>query len=302
MFDVCIIGPITRDIIRTQGVAPRIMPGGSVYYAGVAYRRLGLGTAAITRASRRDADELLQGLHKLGIKTRFLNGGNTTVFENCYTGCNQEVREQTVTSITKPFTESDLGDLTAKVFHLGPLTACDMSPDFLKAVMRRGARVCLDVQGFMRLVVDGKVRPTDWVDKRKGLGLIDVLKADLKEAQLLSGHEDPHEAAHVIAELGPREVIVTLGHQGSLVFGNNWFYRIPIFTPHQVVDTTGCGDTYFAGYISRRLQGDDIKTAAYFAAALATLKLERYGPFSGTEREVQTMLEGVIGWRSENRR
>ncbi len=41
------------------------------------------------------------------------------------------------------------------------------------------------------------------------------------------------------------EVIITLGSEGSLVYVDDTFYEIPAYPPHEVVDATGCGDTYW---------------------------------------------------------
>jgi len=55
-------------------------------------------------------------------------------------------------------------------------------------------------------------------------------------------------------------------------------------------DPTGCGDTYMAGYLYQRLKGTDPERAGRFAAAMAALKLEGAGPFSGSEAEVHALL------------
>jgi sugar/nucleoside kinase (ribokinase family) len=56
------------------------------------------------------------------------------------------------------------------------------------------------------------------------------------------------------------------------------------------VDATGCGDTYMAGYLYQRVRGAAIREAGEFAAAMATLKIEASGPFTGTRAEVLALL------------
>ena len=60
--------------------------------------------------------------------------------------------------------------------------------------------------------------------------------------------------------------------------------------PWVIVDPTGCGDSYSAGYIYCRLQSDDVEAAGRFGAAVATLKLQCHGPFVGDAREVRALL------------
>jgi sugar/nucleoside kinase (ribokinase family) len=68
------------------------------------------------------------------------------------------------------------------------------------------------------------------------------------------------------------------------------YYDIPAYAPREVVDATGCGDTYMTGYLYRRALGDSYEQAGKFAAAMSTLKLEKTGPFSRTEAEVLEII------------
>jgi len=70
--------------------------------------------------------------------------------------------------------------------------------------------------------------------------------------EVLTGLSDPHEAARQLYEWGVKEVLVTLGSMGSLIFNGKDFYRIPAYKPKEVVDATGCGDTYTIGYLYQR--------------------------------------------------
>lgn len=266
------------------------MPGGVVHYAGVALQGLGLDTAIITKAARDDAGEVLRMLREAGVTTYCRESPATTVFENIYSGGDLAVRSQAVRSIAAAFEPRDLGPVRAKVVHLGPLTREEMPPEFLAAVSKRAECVSLDVQGFVRSVERERVQLVDWAGKHEGLVHVDVLKANLREAQILSGEQDPERAAWTLADLGPDEVIVTLGSNGSLIVAEGRLWRIPAFPPRAVVDPTGCGDSYCAGYIFCRLRSDDVAAAGRFAAALSTLNLERHGPFDGDEDGVRALL------------
>jgi sugar/nucleoside kinase (ribokinase family) len=290
MFDVCIIGHVTRDIIRLRRRASNEMSGGVSYYAGMALQSLGLETAVISKAAKKDANEIMAKLQRIGVSTYCSATTATTVFENDYSGDGLEIRDQRVRSVASAFDPRDLGRLRAKIFHLGPLTDGDMSVGFLKAVSRQRGRVFLDVQGFLRKIDHGQVHLVDWRDKREGLVHVDILKANLPEARILSGEDDPEGAARAIADLGPAEVVVTLGGEGSLLLASGRVYRVPAFRPRTIVDPTGCGDSYSAGYIFYRLQSGDAEAAGRFGAAVATLKLQRYGPFVGSTREVRALL------------
>ena len=78
---------------------------------------------------------------------------------------------------------------------------------------------------------------------------------------------------------------------GSLIYADGQFYEIPAYSPKEVVDATGCGDTYMAGYLYMRSKGASCLEAGRFAAAMCTMKLEASGPFNGKEEDVWHIME-----------
>jgi sugar/nucleoside kinase (ribokinase family) len=146
--------------------------------------------------------------------------------------------------------------------------------------------IAVDSQGYLREVRDTHVYPVDWIDKREALQYIHFLKVNEHEMEVLTGLSDPHEAARQLYEWGVKEVLVTLGSMGSLIFDGKDFYRIPAYKPKEVVDATGCGDTYTIGYLYQRVSGAGIEEAGRFAAAMSTLKIEKSGPFNGSKEDV----------------
>ena len=290
MFDVCVIGHVTRDVVTIKGQTAREMPGGTAYYAAVALRRLGLRTAVVTRMAAEDRSPLLDGLRDEGVDARCAESGATMVFENAYPTGNPDTRQQRVRAVADPFQPADLTGLAVEIYHLGPLTAGDVSVAFMAHVAGLGGRLSLDVQGFLRRVDAGRVCPADWPEKREGLACVDILKADAGEAEVLTGKADPEDAARALAGLGPREVIITHGRLGALIHADGRIVRIAPVRAARVVDPTGCGDSFMAGYLQQRLKSADVARAGRFAAAVAALKLGRFGPFAGRPADVEALL------------
>jgi len=135
------------------------------------------------------------------------------------------------------------------------------------------------------------VKSTDWTDKLRLLKHTAILKVNEFEFQSLTGLDSPHAAAEQIHDWGVREVIVTLGGGGSLVYADGHFYDTPAYPPRQTVDATGCGDTYSAGYLYCRARGMDYAESSRFAAAMCTLKLEHTGPFAHTIDDVWQLVK-----------
>jgi sugar/nucleoside kinase (ribokinase family) len=288
-FDVCVIGHVTKDVIRASKTTTAA-PGGTAYYTSVALRRFGLHVAVVTKMAREDKDYLLRDLEDEGIAVYCASSQHSTVFENAYSGEDLRRRRQRINAVGAPFSFKDMESIAAPVFHVGPLTRRDVSSAFLKRLATRPGVVSLDVQGMLRPARTGEVYEEDWPEKKAGLGGVDIVKAAEREALLLSGQKRLDKAAPVLAGYGPREVIITMGSRGSLVYAEETLQRIPCCRPRKVRHPTGSGDTYMAAYLYQRMKGMAPELAGRFAAATAALKLEDAGPFRGTEADVWALL------------
>ena len=231
----------------------------------------------------------IDSMKEAGIDVVDLGSPTSVFFENSY-GANMNNRRQRVLSKAAPFTIDQLKEAEAEVFHLGTLLMDDFAPEVIEYLAGKG-RVCLDVQGYLREVHRQRVYAVDWQDKLRVLRHIDILKVNEHEIDVLTdGERDLHRAARRIADWGVREVLVTLGSYGSLIYADGRYYDIPGYPPRQLVDATGCGDTYAAGYLYARARGASCLEAGRLAAAMCTLKLEHTGPFNATLADAQAVL------------
>lgn len=253
MKDICCIGHVTKDKIVT--------PSSTVYMAG--------GTSFY----------FAYAINQLPKDVNF----------SLITAMDPNDRKQRVLAKADPFTIQQLEHVEAKVFHLGSLLSDDFSPEVVAFLAKKG-KVSIDVQGYLREVRDEKVYAIDWKDKLDVLKNTYYLKVNETEMETITGLKDPKEAAKLIHAWGVAEVIITLGSEGSLVYVDDTFYDIPAYPPHEVVDATGCGDTYSAGYLYKRLQGANPVEAGKFAAAMCTIKLEHNGPFNRTIEDVMKII------------
>lgn len=289
MKDICCIGHITKDKIVTPNRTV-YMAGGTSFYFSYAINQLPKDvTFSLVTAMDPTEKEPVEKMLKAGIDVSMNASRNTVFFENIY-GENQNERKQRVLAKADPFTIQQLEHVDAKVFHLGSLLADDFPTEVVEYLSRKG-RVSIDVQGYLREVRDEKVYPIDWKEKLKVLKHTYYLKVNETEMETITGLKDAHEAAKLIHAWGVTEVIITLGSEGSLVYVDDKFYEIPAYPPHEVVDATGCGDTYSAGYLYKRLQGATPTEAGKFAAAMCTIKLEHNGPFNRSIEDVEKIIE-----------
>ena len=289
MTDICCIGHITRDKIIT----PRqtvYMSGGTSFYFSYALNSLPkkVPFQLVTKLAEEDM-QAVDDMRQAGIDVKVFPSRHTVFFENKY-GENQNERTQRVLAKADAFTLEEVSEINATIYHLGTLLADDFAPEVVKELSRKG-RISIDAQGYLREVRGEDVHPIDWRDKLDILACTDIIKVNEREMEVITGLTDPREAALQLARWGVREVIVTLGSEGSIILVDGQFYDIPASEPREIVDATGCGDTYSAGYLYCRSLGMDYASAGRFAAAMCTLKLEHNGPFNGTIEEVSRLVD-----------
>lgn len=288
--DICCIGHITLDKI----VTPRMTvhsPGGTAFYFAHAMSSLHADNFLLVTSLAESEMKAVDDIRALGIDVTVLPSRKSVYFENRY-GEDQNHRTQRVLAKADPFTPEGVAGIKARYYHLGSLLADDFSLDIIKALSEKGI-VSVDAQGYLREVRGDKVYPVDWSDKLEALRYIDILKVNEHEAAVLTGATDPRRGAEILAGWGVKEVVLTLGSMGSVILAEGHAYEIPAFTPTDIVDATGCGDTYMAGYLYMRNKGAGYEEAGRFAAAMCTIKLQATGPFRSSAEEVRQLIEKI---------
>jgi sugar/nucleoside kinase (ribokinase family) len=287
MFDICCIGHITLDKVVTSH-SKKYMAGGTSFYFSNAINQMDVSYTLVTALALSEM-HYVKELRDKGIEVKAPPSTYTVYFENTY-GIDQDHRTQRVLQEADPFTIEQLKDIEAKIFHLGPLLAGDIPVELIKDLASR-SKVALDAQGYLREVKHQKVHAIDWAAKQEALAYIHTLKVNDHEMEVLTGVKEIKEGAKILADWGVKEVVITLGSKGSVIYADGIFYTISVCKPKTVVDATGCGDTYMAGYLYKRIKGAGIQDSGEFASAMAGLKIQSSGPFTGTEEDVLTFLK-----------
>lgn len=285
---ICCIGHITKDKIITPKHTV-YMAGGTSFYFSYGFNQLPhkVPFGLITKIGNEDI-KAVEDMRRAGIDVEVYPSRHTVFFENKY-GEDQNDRTQRVLAKADPFTIGELAEAEAEVFHIGSLLNDDFSPEVIRYLSAKG-RISIDAQGFLRKVEGERVYPVDWQGKEEILACTHVLKVNEHEMEAITGLTNPRTAALKLAEWGVKESLITLGSYGSLIYAEGKFYEIPAYKPADVVDATGCGDTYSAGYLYCRSQGMGYEEAGKFAAAMCTLKLEHSGAFDKGIEDVRRVL------------
>lgn len=95
---------------------------------------------------------------------------------------------------------------------------------------------------------------------------LDALFVALDEAEALTGRRGA-EATEAIAKCGAREVVLKRGEAGCQFLQSGRWWMVPPLAV-DVVDTTGAGDAFAAGFLSAKLRGWSTTDAALLANAM----------------------------------
>lgn len=122
-----------------------------------------------------------------------------------------------------------------------------------------------------------------------------LITPNRSEASRISGievkdMESAQRAAKAIYDMGPHNVIITLGAEGSLIYDGQMFMRVEAIQV-EAVDTTAAGDTYNGVLASVIAEGRSLIEAANEANRASAISVTRMGaqPAAPTRKEIEEM-------------
>ena len=287
MYDIMIIGQITRDHNIDWDGREEFRAGGAVTFSSHAAAALGYRVAVVPKGNPALVDPFEVFRESKVEKIFSVTSASCTEMENTYFTADRERRRCLCTRMIEPYRPEDIPEEKARIYHLAGLVAGDIGPDMIEVCAALGD-TALDVQAVLRCRnADGTLELRDWPEKKEYLPLIRYLKTDAAEAEVLTGTDDREKAAFMLCEWGAKEVLITHNTEAIVCDGER-IYRAPL-RARNLSGRTGRGDTTFAGYLGERLHRS-IPEALEFAAALVSLKMETPGPFTGTREDVENYI------------
>src|SRR4051794_8194677 len=128
----------------------------------------------------------------------------------------------------------------ADTLHLGgPEFLMEFGPEILRFCREHGVRTSAD------MLADGWPELLDMISP--SLEQVDWFLPNEDQAMKLTGTDDVEAAGTALLERGVGACAITCGARGSIVVTADGVEQVPAFKT-DVVDTTGCGDAYSAGF------------------------------------------------------
>lgn len=117
---------------------------------------------------------------------------------------------------------------------------------------------------------------------------VDVFLPSIEEAKQLTGLDSPPDIARFLMDYGIQTVGLKMGDQGSYVRSGAEEFYVPAYEVN-VVDTTGAGDAYVAGFLAGTVMGWDLKRTTELASAAGAACVTAIGTTAGIKDLEETM-------------
>ncbi len=285
-YDIVIFGNYTKDTI-ISAMGTRFVDGGGFNYGAHAAACSGLKVAAVTRLAK-DDDQVITSLKNVGVDVYPTFTESSTHMQLEYPTDNVDERILTCPVSAGTYTIDQFDGLEAKAYLINASIRHEVPFEIVEYLSKKDGLTVADAQGFIRIVGKNNVlMNADWPEKKKVLALIDILKADIVEAESLTGESDLHRAAKILANWGPKEIVLT-HRDGIVVYAESEFHEAT-FYPEPLVGRSGRGDTCIASYAAKRLSAPPAE-AIIWSAALTSLKMEAEGPIKKIKTDVESLI------------
>ncbi len=277
---------VEEDVSLTDAISFNRHFGGSAANVAINCSRLGEKAALVSRIGRdyfgeyiaatlRKENIILEGLQfdeNRRTPVIFVNKSKDTPDWLAYRGADKFLQENDI--IYNLIDRCKIFHLTT--FILSSKPARDTVIKYLEYALSKGKII----------TYDPCFRASLWPEGNKGkkivseiINKVHFIKPSLDDAFHLFGHDTPLNYIKKYLKLGAKLVILTMGGDGAMAADGKQLIKIPPF-PTKVIDVTGAGDSFWAGFISGILAGFPLKRAVKFGSGVAAFKISGVGAFS----------------------
>jgi sugar/nucleoside kinase (ribokinase family) len=270
---IAVVGPIPRDhIVTHQGhliqkwgcvthpvIALSVMAGDQIEVIPVSHVR---------NVDEDNVKEVFKGYRSVNLNHVTSKNDQGDIISLRFVDVNNRLERQT--GFMDPIVPEDVEKLLdCDVFVFIPISDYEISLDTLKYIKKKSKKslIIFDAHGpTTACLINGQRLRKFWVDRDQWLPYIDVLKMNLEEAQaswykkeyesqdFAKEEIDPEEmrtfASHCLSK-GVKCVCITMDSRGSMAYfmnrGKFVEELVPAVKVDNVIDTTGCGDSFAGG-------------------------------------------------------
>lgn len=303
--DVLVVGELLVDLIGEAGSPTLALAGRFTRHAGGSaanlaanLARLGARVALVATVGRDGLGDFLLGeTTRAGLSTEHVarapDAPTSLVLVNRTDGTAQFAAYRGADSRVRP---EHIPERLATSTHLFHTSCFALSREPARGTILSAARIASG-HGAIRSV-DVNYAPQIWPDREEARRVLDryldgtaLVKASTDDLDRLWGEEVSDEAgARRLHEAGAELVCVTEGPGGSRVSWNGGSEAAHVESvPAEVVDATGAGDAFWAGFLTAWLDGHAPPDCARAGSRMAARKLAVVGPIEGSVKRGEVL-------------
>ncbi len=302
-FDVICIGAALVDMVAQIERHPeeddevfvsdlKLFSGGAAANTAFVCAKLNLKTAFIGKLGRNDTfgTMIINDFNKADLNTDLIKYSNEYTTGSAYVALNKEGDRRIYAHSgaanylsKKDIREDELS--SAKILFLSSLK--NLEPFVIAAEIGKRKNIPLILNPGMLIIEQGFTNIKNLLEK------VDILIISQREFQVLFHVSEEsfnlniaQEKSENLFSIGIKVLIITIGKKGALLVTPNSAQIIPPFKPDRVVDTTGAGDAFSAGFVYGFFQNlsfelDDLKNDAKIGNFVASKCIEKLGARKG---------------------
>lgn len=127
-----------------------------------------------------------------------------------------------------------------------------------------------------------------WDLIRPYMPFVDIFLPSFEEARMISGKEKPEEIGEFFLEAGVKIMGLKMGKEGCFCTNGREVFHLPPYSV-EVVDTTGAGDAFDAGFLAGIIKGWELEKTGRFANAVGALCVTAIGASRGIRNFEETL-------------
>lgn len=282
---IFIVGSINMDLVVTAPVMPKkgetvsgkgfmTNPGGKGANQAVAAAKLGGEAYMVGCVGAAFGDDLIGALHQYGVHTDYVRRAESVSSGIAMIVVSEGDNRIILDSGANATTDEALVDTAFADAAAGDFLICQ-----LEIPLKTVAYALKKAKSSGMVTV---LNPAPAIPLQGELfGFCDYLIPNQSEAEFYTGvyptdRESAERCARIFSQMGVKNVVITLGENGSCLVGEGGYEKAEAVKV-AAVDTTAAGDTYIGALVSQLSAGKNLKSAMQFASRAAAITVTRRG-------------------------
>ena len=272
MVDIVTVGHILNEkiIFPDREIYPVL--GSPVAYSSVCMASLGVKVGIVTNIGKDFPQSLFDVFNEVGVdKDGVKIGRYSTNNELIYDQCGHKILKYLSKADDIQFVDIPRSYNNAKIYYICPMDY-EVPSETIKKISRNKKKIVIDLGGYGGGTSETHPEEKDGNEIKELCSYSQIVKASIEDYNHIFGIRigDEKKIGKKILNWGAEVCIITMGEKGSFVKTRDKEKYILPYPLKRIVDQTGAGDCYSAGFLAHFLEDNDPYVSAVYATATAS--------------------------------